>query len=79
MSEKKPLAIYDAVLPNILKQLEAAMSSDDLAKILNVNKGLLNIWLKKAVCDGGIKKHSRPVRYETIKTNMSTTNSCTWT
>ncbi|MBW1728770.1 MAG: hypothetical protein JRJ62_14620 [Deltaproteobacteria bacterium] len=79
MSEKKPLAIYDAVLPNILKQLEAAMSSDDLAKILNVNKGLLNIWLKKAVCDGCIKKHSRPVRYETIKTNMSTTNSCTWT
>jgi predicted Rossmann fold nucleotide-binding protein DprA/Smf involved in DNA uptake len=59
-----PTSIYEAVLPVILKQLETAMSSDELAKLLDVNKTQLNVWLKKAVNEGRIKKLSRPARYQ---------------
>lgn len=66
-SKKKPQFIYEAILPIILNQLENnTLSSNELAKKLDVNKNQLDIWLKKALEDGFIKKISRPVRY--IKT-----------
>jgi len=64
-------SIYEAVLPVILKQLETAMSSDELAKLLDVNKTQLNVWLKKAVVDGFVKKLTRPVRYEAVKSMIA--------
>ncbi len=73
-SKKKPHTIYEAVLPVILKHLEAAISSDELAKLLAVNKTQLNVWLKKAVTDGFVKKLTRPVRYKAVKT--MTAQSC---
>ena len=60
-------SIYEAVLPVILKQLETAMSSDELAKLLDVNKTQLNVWLKKAVSENKIIKLSKPVRYGRMK------------
>jgi predicted Rossmann fold nucleotide-binding protein DprA/Smf involved in DNA uptake len=62
-----PDSIYDAVLPVILHQLNEALTSEDLATTLEVNKTQLNAWLKKAVEDGFIKKYSRPVRYVALR------------
>ncbi|MCW5212613.1 DNA-protecting protein DprA [Desulfobulbus sp. TB] len=62
-----PDSIYDAVLPVILHRLNAELTSDDLAKTLEVNKTQLDTWLKKAIKDGFIKKYSRPVRYVALK------------
>jgi len=70
-SEKKPHTIYEAVLPIILKQLETTMSSDELAKLLDVNKTQLNVWLKKALEDGFVKKYTRPVRYKAVKPEIA--------
>lgn len=66
-----PTFIYEAVLPVILKQLETAMSSDELAKLLDVNKTQLNVWLKKALKDGFVKKYTRPVRYKAVKHGLA--------
>lgn len=62
--EEKPATIYEVVLPVILDRLEAVMSSEELAKSLDVNKTQLNVWLKKAVAENRIIKLSRPVRYQ---------------
>lgn len=62
-----PDSIYDAVLPVILHQLNGALTSEDLATTLEVNKTQLNAWLKKAVEDGFVKKYSRPVRYVALR------------
>lgn len=62
-------AIYEAVLPVIMNQLESPVAVDELSKILNVSKTQLNIWLKKTVIDGKVRKLLRPVRYEKIKVN----------
>ncbi len=62
-----PDSVYHAVLPVILHQLNGAVTSEDLAKTLEVNKTQLNAWLKKAVEDGFIKKYSRPVRYVALR------------
>jgi predicted transcriptional regulator len=47
--------------------LNGALTSEDLATTLEVNKTQLNAWLKKAVEDGFIKKYSRPVRYVALR------------
>ncbi len=65
--QKKPVTIYEVVLPVILNQLKADMNSDELAKSLNINKAQLNSWLKKAVEDGFVRKYSRPVRYKALE------------
>jgi len=66
-----PSSIYEAVLSVILKKLEKATNSDDLAERLDVNKTQLKVWLKKAVEDGFVRKYSRPVRYEALKTRKT--------
>jgi predicted Rossmann fold nucleotide-binding protein DprA/Smf involved in DNA uptake len=58
-----PVSVYAAVLPVILRHLQEPMTVDDLAAQLDVTKGQLNLWLKTAVEDGAVKKHSKPVRY----------------
>lgn len=58
-----PDSIYDAVLPVILRYLQDPITVDDLAAQLDVVKGQLNLWLKTAVEDGAVKKHSKPVLY----------------
>lgn len=62
-----PDSVYHAVLPVILHQLNGSVTSEDLAKTLEVNKTQLNTWLQKAVKDGFIKKYSRPVRYVALR------------
>jgi len=61
--QELPISIYQAVLPVILKQLDSPLTSSELAGSLEVNKAQLNMWLKKAVEDGYVKKLARPVRY----------------
>lgn len=58
-----PSSIYEAVVPVILSHLEEPMAAEDLSEQLEVAKGQLNVWLKKAVEDGVVRKHSKPVRY----------------
>ena len=75
-SSNASITIYDAVLPIILEKLETPVSTDELAKSLNVSKTQLNKWLKRAVENGCIRKLSRPVRYE-IQKKEKTQKSCT--
>ncbi len=60
-------AIYEAVLPIIIEQLEVPVTSDELSVILNISKSQLASWLKQAVAENKIKKLLRPVRYHSIK------------
>lgn len=56
-------AIYEAVLPIILNQLESPITVDELSKKLNVSKAQMNNWLKKTVEEDDVCKLSRPVRF----------------
>lgn len=58
-----PGSIYEAILPVILSFLGEPVAVDDLSEQLDVAKGQLNVWLKKAVDDGVVCKHKNPVRY----------------
>jgi len=62
-----PVTVYESVLPLILNKTNTPIASEELAEVLDVGKTQLNVWLKKAVDDGVIKKFSRPVRYQAIK------------
>jgi predicted Rossmann fold nucleotide-binding protein DprA/Smf involved in DNA uptake len=69
--EKMPDTAYDILLPTICKLLETPLSSDELAKILDVNKTQIHAWLKKATKEGYVIKRTRPVRYAGLKTKNS--------
>lgn len=56
-------SIFDAVLPVILDHVQEPIAADALAETLAVSKAQLNVWLKKAVEGGMVRKLSRPVRY----------------
>lgn len=58
-----PGSIYEVVLPVILSHIEEPIAVDDLADQLDVGKGQLNVWLKRAFDDGLVRKHKNPVRY----------------
>jgi len=58
-----PDGIYGAILPLLLRALGEWKSPGDLCSELNVRKGQLNDWLKRALEEGRIEKKSRPVRY----------------
>ena len=55
--------LYDAVLPEILSVLNEARTADELSHQLQVAKGQLQSWLKRAVTDNKVRKLSKPVRY----------------
>ena len=55
--------IYQAVLPILLKNLINPTSRDDLAKMLNIRKPQLDVWLKQAIDDRRVKKTNNPVLY----------------
>lgn len=59
-----PKNIYEAVLPLILKQLEQPKEIGELVTVLDVKKGQMQDWLKKAVKQGLITKKTKPDRYE---------------
>jgi len=63
---KEKDVIYEAVLPVIKEYLESPVSTNELSATLKVSKSQLNIWLKKAVSEGELKKLTRPVRYQKI-------------
>lgn len=56
-------SVYDAVLPVLLAASENWISSAELAGKLDVRKGQLDDWLKRAVKEGVIEKKTRPVRF----------------
>ncbi len=58
-----PASIYDAILPLLLKALGEWKNPGDLCSELNVRKGQLNDWLKRALKEGRIEKRNKPVRY----------------
>ena len=66
-----PASIYHAVLPVILNKLDRPVSPAELAETLDVSKTQLNVWLKKAVAEGVVKKLNRPVRYERVRLERS--------
>lgn len=55
--------VYEAVMPVLLPHLDDPVSADELSAKIDVAKGQLNLWLKRAVADGLVKKHKNPVRY----------------
>lgn len=61
---KNPNSIYQAVLPIILSELDSPMNANELAGILNVKKGQLHAWLKRAVGENKIIKLKNSVRYQ---------------
>ncbi|MCF6266284.1 MAG: DNA-protecting protein DprA [Desulfuromusa sp.] len=61
--ETQPNTVYEAVMPVLLPNLKDPVSVDDLSARVDVAKGQLNVWLKKAVADGVVKKHKNPVLY----------------
>lgn len=63
-SKENSRTIYQAVLPVLLNRLDSPVTTDDLAKTLDINKKQLSAWLKKAVEENKIVKLSRPVRYK---------------
>jgi predicted Rossmann fold nucleotide-binding protein DprA/Smf involved in DNA uptake len=71
---KEPSSIYQAVLPVILGALREPMSSKDLAAKLDVGKGQLDKWLKRAVNeDKKVVKLKGPVRYQSVDSLKSST------
>lgn len=69
--QELPTSIYQAVLPVILNKLDSPLTSSELAESLDVKKTQLDVWLKKVVEDGYVKKLSRPVRYIALKSNIA--------
>lgn len=59
----QPSTVYEAVLPVLLDHLDKPVAADALSAKVDVAKGQLSLWLKKAVADGLVKKHKNPVRY----------------
>ena len=60
----RPKDIYEAALPFILQQLEQPKDENSLAKYLDVKVGQMRAWLKRAVKEGKVIKHKKPVTYE---------------
>ncbi len=59
--------LYDLFLIMIkAKCSETPKTSDELVDALDIHKTQLNIWLKRSVKDGNLKKLSKPVRYQWI-------------
>ena len=61
--ESRSQTVYDAVLPVLLKAMHHWKTPEELTKELEVRKGQLDDWIKKAVKEGKAKKKTRPVRY----------------
>lgn len=58
-----PATVYEAVLPLLLSATETPVTVETLAEKLDVAKGQLQKWLKKAVEDNQLKKLKKPARY----------------
>jgi predicted Rossmann fold nucleotide-binding protein DprA/Smf involved in DNA uptake len=61
-----PENFYEYFLLAVQPLLIEAKNVDELVDLLDLNKQQLNVWLKKAVEEGRIKKLNKPVRYEWI-------------
>ncbi|MBF0379546.1 MAG: DNA-protecting protein DprA [Magnetococcales bacterium] len=63
-SNKTPAeAIFEAVLPVIINQIDEPITAQELSARLEISKPQMNNWLKKAVSQGKARKLSRPVRF----------------
>ena len=51
----------------LLIQLPAAKPAADIAKYLDVPVSMINIWLRRLVEDGTMKKLSKPIRYQPVR------------
>lgn len=60
----RPKNIYEAVLPFILQKLEEPKDDQTLAQCLDVQIGQIRVWLKQAVAEGKVIKHTKPVTYQ---------------
>lgn len=61
--EMIPTNIYEAVIQVILNALKEWKTPKELATEMNVRKGQLDDWLKRASKEGKIEKRNKPVRY----------------
>ena len=65
------VSFYDLFIHKVLALcLDQPKTADELLGALSLNKTQLNVWLKKAVADGHLKKLTRPVRYEVNNTQQ---------
>lgn len=58
-----PQTVYDAVLPVLRETMREWKTPEELTEELEVRKGQLDDWIKRAVKEGKVEKKSRPVRY----------------
>ncbi len=72
--DKQEISLYSLVLPILLNHLNEERNIEELIDILDINKGQLSSWLKKAVEENKIKKLSNPVRYKNISKENSFQN-----
>lgn len=63
VNQLSPKDIYEAVLPFILKNLEQPKDATSLAECLDIRKGQMDDWLKRAVKEGKVSKTKKPVTY----------------
>lgn len=68
---KIPSSVYEAVLPVLLKTLDNWMTTDELLGALDIRKGQLEDWLKRAIKEKHIEKKKNPVRYRRSEKSRS--------
>ena len=65
------VSFYELFVHKVLALcLDQPKTPDELLEALSLNKTQLNAWLKQAVAEGKLKKLTRPVRYEAIRTKQ---------
>lgn len=70
-SQSLPETAYDAVLPVLLRATRDWKTPDALTEELDVRKGQLEDWIKRAVREGKLEKKFRPVRYRGTRKGSS--------
>ena len=48
--------LYDVVKESLVQSIVGEMDANDIAQKCNIQKGQMNIWLKRLVAEGKIKK-----------------------
>ncbi|QDX97370.1 hypothetical protein EGD00_10215 [Pectobacterium carotovorum subsp. carotovorum] len=64
--KNEPINFYALFLQELSRLAVDAVSLDELISLTMLHKSQLTVWLQRAVDEGVISKHERPVRYQWI-------------
>lgn len=64
--KSKSIDFYTLFLQELNRLAIEAVSLDELISLTALHKSQIAVWLQRAVDEGAIKKHNRPVRYQWI-------------